>query len=92
MNYTDAHVTIPGLTLIALLLLAGSFAAAFNAFSGARARWIVGSQSHPLVVGYLLLNLVGWYVATFVVKPNQLVREETLHRPQHRAHPSGLRP
>ena len=75
VNYTDAHVTIPGLTLIALLLLAGALAAAFNAFSGARARWIVGAVA-PSVIGYLLLNLVGWYVATFVVKPNQLVREE----------------
>ena len=38
-------------------------------------RWLVVAVV-PAVVCYLALQLVGWYVSSFIVKPNELVREQ----------------
>jgi uncharacterized membrane protein (UPF0182 family) len=75
INYTDAHITAGGLLLIALALVLGAILAAINAVRDSRATWIVASAL-PAVLCYVVLTVVGWYVANFIVKPNQLVREE----------------
>jgi uncharacterized membrane protein (UPF0182 family) len=74
INYTDAHITIPGMLLVCAALLVGAGLLAFNALRASRGKWLVASVA-PAVVCYLLLGIVGWYVDSFVVKPNQLVRE-----------------
>jgi uncharacterized membrane protein (UPF0182 family) len=75
VNYTDAHVMLGGLLLVALALVVGAGIAAVNAVRGATARGIVGAVL-PAAVCYAGLTLVGWYVGNFIVKPNELVREE----------------
>ncbi len=75
VNYTDAHVTIPGLTVISAALLLGAVILAINAARRARGPMIVAALV-PTVLSYILLGAVSWYVSNFVVKPNQLVREE----------------
>ena len=75
INYTDAHVAVPGLTLLAIMLVLGALMAAFNASRQSRPTWIALAVA-PAAVVYIGLGLVSWYVSSFIVKPNQLVREE----------------
>ena len=75
ITYTDAHITINGLLIVCVALVLGAVIAAANAFREARGRWLVAAVV-PAVASYILLGIVGWYVANFIVKPNELVREE----------------
>jgi uncharacterized membrane protein (UPF0182 family) len=75
INYTDAHVMIHGLLIVCIALVLGAVILAINAARNARGTWIVAAAA-PAVLIYIVLTLIGWYVGTFVVKPNELVREE----------------
>ncbi len=75
INYTDAHVTVHGLLVVCLALVVGAGIAAVNAVRRSRGLMIVAAVA-PAVVCYVVVSLIGWYVGTFVVKPNELVREE----------------
>jgi uncharacterized protein len=74
LNYTDAHITIGGLLVVTLALIAGAIIAAINALRIPRGRLIAASIA-PAAICYVALGLIGWYVSNFVVKPNELVRE-----------------
>jgi uncharacterized membrane protein (UPF0182 family) len=74
VTYADAHVLIPGLFVVCVALVIGAALIAATTFSAARVRWLVVSVV-PAAVCYLALQGVAWYVTSFVVKPNQLVRE-----------------
>jgi uncharacterized membrane protein (UPF0182 family) len=74
VTYTDAHIFIPGLFVIALALLLGAAIALANAFSLKRGRWLIASVV-PAIICYVLLQITAWYVGSFIVKPNELVRE-----------------
>jgi uncharacterized membrane protein (UPF0182 family) len=74
VNYTDDHIRITGMYIVAGALLLGSAIAVVNAFSVRQVRWLVGSIA-PAAVAYLGASVVAWYVEGFVVKPNELVRE-----------------
>jgi uncharacterized membrane protein (UPF0182 family) len=75
VNYTDAHVSIEGMTVVCFALLLGAAIAIANGLRRPRATWLVAAIV-PAVVCYFGFSLVGWYVANFVVKPNELVREQ----------------
>jgi uncharacterized membrane protein (UPF0182 family) len=75
VTYTDAHITIPGLLLVAIALVLGAVLAAVNALRQASARRI-GLATVPAVIAWIGLSLVSWYTASFIVKPNELVREQ----------------
>jgi uncharacterized membrane protein (UPF0182 family) len=75
INYTDAHVTVPWLLALCIALLLGAALAAVNAVRESRASWI-GASIVPAAICWAIMTVSGWYVGTFVVKPNQLVREE----------------
>jgi uncharacterized protein len=75
ITYTDAHVTIHGLLIVCAALILGAVISAYNAFRHSRGRWIVAAVL-PAAVCYGVLGIVGWYVGSFIVKPNELVREE----------------
>jgi uncharacterized protein len=74
VTYTDAHVTLTGLFIVSLALLLGAGIAAINAVSAPRVLWLVAAVV-PAAVCYVGLGVVGWYVNSFIVKPNELVRE-----------------
>ena len=46
-----------------------------NLVSRPRMRWLVLAPV-PAVVCFFLVQIVAWYVGSFIVKPNQLVREQ----------------
>jgi uncharacterized membrane protein (UPF0182 family) len=75
IDYTEAHIAIFGLAIVAFALAAGAVFAAINAFRQSRGS-AIALAILPAAVCYVGLILVGWYVSTFIVKPNQLVREE----------------
>ncbi len=74
VTYTDAHVTIGGLFVICVVLVVGALIAFVNALRP-RGVWLIAAVV-PAVVCYLGLQAVGWYVSSFIVKPNELVREK----------------
>jgi uncharacterized membrane protein (UPF0182 family) len=75
VSYTDAHITLPGLLVVCIALLLGAGVAAANAFRAQRGRWLVAAMV-PAAVCYLGFQVAGWYVSSFIVKPNELVREQ----------------
>ena len=75
ITYTDAHVTLGGLLLLSIALIAGAVAAATNAFTVSRGRWLVVAIL-PAAVCFVGVRAAGWWVSSFIVKPNELVREQ----------------
>ncbi len=75
VTYTDAHIFLPGLLVICVALAFGAGIAAANAFWLKRGRWLIAAII-PVIVCYVLLQVLGWYVGSFIVAPNQLVREK----------------
>jgi uncharacterized protein len=74
VTYTDAHVMVPGMLAVCAALVLGAAIAAINAVAVLRARWLVATVA-PAAICYLVLQILGWYVSSFIVKPNELVRE-----------------
>ena len=75
VTYTDAHVMLTGMLVVCAALVLGAVIAAVNAVSVPRGRWLVAAIL-PAAVCYIPLQVVAWYVSSFIVKPNQLVREQ----------------
>jgi uncharacterized membrane protein (UPF0182 family) len=75
VTYTDANIIIGGLLIVCIALVLGAAIAAINAVRESHGRWIVIAII-PAAFCYGVLAIVGWYVGNFMVKPNELVREE----------------
>src|SRR5580700_4984537 len=75
VTYTDAHVTLVGLFIVCIALVLGAAIAAGNAARIPRGSWLIAAVL-PAVVCYAALQGVSWYVSSFIVKPNELVREK----------------
>src|ERR1700674_4703948 len=74
VTHTDAHIMLPGMLAVCAALVLGAAIATINIVSVPRARWLVAAVA-PAAVCYLVLQIVCWYVSSFIVKPNELVRE-----------------
>jgi uncharacterized protein len=74
VTYTDAHVILPGMLAVCAALILGAAIALINVVSAPRLRWLVAAVA-PAVVCYFAIQICGWYVSSFIVKPNELVRE-----------------
>jgi len=61
--------------LVSAALPLGAVIAVVGGMFAPRARWLVAAIA-PGVVCYAGVSLVGWYVSSFLVKPNELVREQ----------------
>ena len=75
VTYTDAHVTLTGAWLVSAALLLGALGAALAAFVSPRVRWLILSAVPALLI-YIGTGAVASYVEGFIVKPNELVREQ----------------
>ena len=75
VTYTDAHVQLPGRLLLAVVLLLGAAVAAYSSVYRSGARWIVIAIL-PAVLLYLGIQAADAAVDTFIVKPNELVKEQ----------------
>src|SRR5215831_17179287 len=74
-GYTDAHIILPGLLVACAALVFAAGVAVANAIWLKRGRWLVAALV-PAVLSYLAFQVVAWYVGSFIVKPNELVREQ----------------
>jgi uncharacterized membrane protein (UPF0182 family) len=74
VTYTDAHVMLPGILAVCVALVLGAAITTINVVAVPRARWLVAAVA-PAAICYLVLQIFGWYVSSFIVKPNELVRE-----------------
>src|SRR6266536_4474819 len=75
VTYTDAHIMLTGMLIVCAVLVLGAAIAVGNAITVPRGRWLIAAVL-PAVICYFPLQVVGWYVNSFVVKPNELVREQ----------------
>ena len=75
VTYTDAHVSLMGLLVVCVALVVGALMAFVNALRGPRGSWLIASVV-PAVVCYIGFQAIAWYVGSFIVKPNELVREK----------------
>ena len=75
VTYTDAHVILGGLTVICAALILGAGIAVANVFLRPRAVRLISSPV-PAVVCFFVVQIIAWYVNSFIVKPNELDREK----------------
>jgi uncharacterized protein len=75
VTYTDAHVTLTGMLVVCAALVLGAIIAIANAVRVSRGRWLVVALV-PAAVCYVGVQAIAWYVSSFIVKPNELVREK----------------
>ena len=75
VTYTDAHVTLTGMLVVCVAFVLGAVIAVVNAVRVPRGRWLVAAIL-PAAVCYMAVQGVAWYVSSFIVKPNELVREK----------------
>jgi uncharacterized membrane protein (UPF0182 family) len=74
VTYTDANITITGMTVVAWALALGAAAALVNAVKAPKLRWLIAAVV-PAIVCYGVTGLLATYTNGFIVKPNELVRE-----------------
>src|SRR5580704_9221928 len=75
VTYTDAHVSITGMLVVCAALVLGAIIAAANSIREPRGRWLIAAIL-PAATCYIVVQAVAWYVSSFIVKPNELVREK----------------
>jgi uncharacterized membrane protein (UPF0182 family) len=75
VTYTDAHITLTGMLIVCAALVLGAVIAVVNAVRLPRGRWLAAAIL-PAIVCYIAVQGVAWYVSSFIVKPNELVREK----------------
>jgi uncharacterized membrane protein (UPF0182 family) len=74
VTYAEAHVTLTGMLVVSIALAAGAVLALVNAVAAPRVRWLVLAAA-PAGICYVAVGVMSWYVTSFIVKPNELVRE-----------------
>ena len=75
VSYTDAHVVLTGKLFLCAALLIGALIATLNAVSRPRGSRLIAAIA-PAALCYVIVGIIGWYVGSFIVKPNELVREQ----------------
>jgi uncharacterized membrane protein (UPF0182 family) len=75
VTYTDAHITLTGMLVVCGALILGAVIASVNAARVPRGRWLLAAIL-PAAVCYVAVQGIAWYVSSFIVKPNELVREK----------------
>jgi uncharacterized membrane protein (UPF0182 family) len=75
ITYSDAHVSLTGMLLVSAALVLGALIAVLGGLIRPRGRWLIASV-FPAVFCFVGVGVVGWYVTSFVVKPNELKSEQ----------------
>ena len=75
ITYTGAHILLTGMLLVSVLLVAGAIGAIANAVTAARGRWLIAAIL-PAALCFAGVRISAWWMNSFIVKPNELVREQ----------------
>ena len=76
VTYTEAHVVLTGMLFVCAALVLGACIAVAMPLRYPASRALAGRCGPSGLVCYLALQMAGWYVKSFIVKPNELVREQ----------------
>ena len=75
VTYTEANYFLPGLTIVAVMLVVAAAVIVVNALTKRKLRFIVAAIALPILVFVVAGLLIPAYVQSFIVKPNELGRE-----------------
>jgi uncharacterized protein len=75
VTYTDDHLILGGALVISAALIVGAGIAAANIFLRPRMSRLLAAPV-PAVLCFLVVQVSAWYMSNFIVKPNELVREQ----------------
>ena len=75
VTYTEANYYLPGLSIVAIMLIIAAAIVVANALTKRKLRFIVAGIALPVVTFIVAGMLIPAYVQSFVVKPNELGRE-----------------
>ena len=75
VSYVEANHLLPAFIWVAVALVLAATIALVNAFAWRKLRILIGALAIPLIVYVVGIVLIPSYVTSFVVKPNELVRE-----------------
>ncbi|MGA8087879.1 MAG: UPF0182 family protein [Terracidiphilus sp.] len=75
VTYTDDHLILGGLLVVCAALILGAGIAASNIFLRPRVSRLLAAPV-PAVACFLVVQVSAWYMSSFIVKPNELVREQ----------------
>ncbi len=75
VTFVDAHVVLTGLLFTCFALVLGAGIALYSAFQNSSPRWLVGAVL-PGIVCFFGVQVIAWFVSSFIVKPNELVKEQ----------------
>ncbi|MFN2455140.1 MAG: UPF0182 family protein [Pyrinomonadaceae bacterium] len=75
VTYTEANYLLPGLLIVAVALVIAAAVALLNAVTMRKLRVLILALALPVPVAVIALIIVPGYVASFIVKPNELGRE-----------------
>ncbi len=75
VTFVDAHVVLTGLLFTCFALVLGAGIALYSAFKNSSPRWLVGAVL-PGIVCFFAVQVIAWFVSSFIVKPNELVKEQ----------------
>ena len=75
VTYTDDHLLLGGALVICAALILGAAIAATNIVLRPRVSRLIAAPV-PAVLCFLVIQVCAWYMTSFIVKPNELVREQ----------------
>ena len=75
VTYTDDHLILGGALVICAALILGAAIAAANIVLRPRVSRLIAAPV-PAVLCFLVIQVCAWYMTSFIVKPNELVREQ----------------
>lgn len=75
VSFTDAHYTLPALTIVAIALIISAIILLINGFAVRRFSLLLVALALPFAAYLIGVVLVPSYVQSFIVKPNELDRE-----------------
>jgi uncharacterized membrane protein (UPF0182 family) len=75
VSYTEAHYLLPALLFVAVGLIIAAIVAIVNALTQRRLRLLFLALAIPTIIYFIGVVVIPAYVTSFIVKPNELVRE-----------------
>src|ERR1043165_5343504 len=75
VTYTEANHYLPGLFIVAIVLIVAALIVIVNAFTIRKLRIIIAAVALPVLTYVVAGMIIPAYVQSFVVKPNELGRE-----------------
>src|SRR4030095_2127868 len=75
VSFTEAHYLLPALLFVAVGLIIAAIVAIVNALTQRRLRLLFLALAIPTIIYFIGVVVIPAYVTSFIVKPNELVRE-----------------